>query len=403
MIGIFQAVTIVMNDIEDIIRYFIDNAIDYYQILGQGGKVIYILIIFIFLLLVFCIIVVLLRVWFKYDLRNLKNIRYEYEIYLNRFKGEKCNLFYEILLFQKVIIFDDKVLPNQAELVALQEYKNKVEADKAKKNNPENERSVVFRQMIIATIFIILVFITMLFKKYNDFDILFRSIYNFKYGEYIIRNNLGSLLFVFGFTISIIMTVIVWIYMLGKDEWVKRFDKKSIFAAYSFTSVIPIFVAIITILNTFIFSPAIVKMNSMEPNYSEGDMVFIAHTNNYERLDVVIVLVEKSEYIPEYNLYTRNLYYIKRVVGLPGETIIIERGNLYINGIEFDESDYLLDNMQTYCETGSSYDDSETCTFTIPENQYFLLGDYRINSLDSRNYGSFSMEDIYGKVVFKFQ
>lgn len=403
MIGIFQAISTVMSDLGSIIRYFIENTIDYYQILGHVGRMVFVIIIFFFVLFLFCIIVILLRVHFRYSLRNLRNIRYEYEIVLNRFNNEKCSLIYEVLLFQKVRILDDKVMPNQEEVISLQEYKMKVEAEKLQKNSPKNERTRVLKQTIIATVFIVMVFITMLFRKYNDFDILFRSIYNFKYGEYIIRNNLGSLLFVFGFTVSIIMTIIVWIYMLGKEEWMNKFDRKSIFDAYSYVSVLPIFVAIITILNAFIFSPAVVKMNSMEPNYSEGDTVFIAHTGNYQRLDVVIVLVEKSEYIPEYNLNTRNLYYIKRVIGLPGETITLEHGVLYIDGLEFDESDYLLENMQTYCETGSIYDDSQICTYTIPEDQYFLLGDNRINSLDSRNYGSFSLDDIYGKVIFKFQ
>jgi signal peptidase I len=402
MIGMFQAVTTVLNDIGNIIRYFIEIAIEYYQILGQGGKVIVPLIIFIFVLLICYIVIVLLRVSFIHDLRHLKNIRYEYEINLNRFKGERCSIIFDILLFQKVVLFDDKVIPNQEEVIALQEYKMRVEADKTRKKNPENEQSKVLKQTIIATIFIVIVFITMLFRKYNDFDILFRSIYNFKYGEYVIRNNIGSLLFVFGFIVSIIMTVIVWIYILGKDKWIEKFDKKSIFDAYSFVSVIPIFISIITILNAFIISPAVVKMNSMEPNYSEGDTVFISHTSNYQRFDVVIVLAEKSEFIPEYDLNTRNVFYIKRVVGLPGETITMEHGTIYINGLEFDESDYLMENMQTYCKTGSTYDDSETCSFIIPEDHYFLLGDNRINSFDSRNYGSFSIEDIYGKVVFKF-
>ena len=83
--------------------------------------------------------------------------------------------------------------------------------------------------------------------------------------------------------------------------------------------------------------------------------------------------------------------YIKRVVGLPGERVLIREGCVYINGIYLDESDYL------------SFAAGELEEITVPPEHVFLLGDNRIISLDSRDesVGCVRIQDLHGSVFLR--
>jgi signal peptidase I len=88
--------------------------------------------------------------------------------------------------------------------------------------------------------------------------------------------------------------------------------------------------------------------------------------------------------------------YIKRIIGLPGDTITLKDGYLLVNGGKLDESSYL--SVETdegaYLKNGS--------TRTVPEGEYFVSGDNRPKSSDSRSFGPIKEEDIKGKVWFVF-
>jgi signal peptidase I len=106
-----------------------------------------------------------------------------------------------------------------------------------------------------------------------------------------------------------------------------------------------------------------------------------------ERFDIIVFPYE----------YQANTYFIKRIIGLPGETVYIdEEGNIYINGEILDE-DYgyeviLPENRGLAAEE-----------IVVGENEYFVLGDNRNNSMDSRynNVGNISRDRIIGKAVFR--
>ena len=89
-----------------------------------------------------------------------------------------------------------------------------------------------------------------------------------------------------------------------------------------------------------------------------------------DRFDIVVV-DEGSEYI------------IKRVIGLPGEEVSCEDGKLFVNGKEIKDS-YGIGLTDDF-------------VFEVPKGEYFVLGDNRENSMDSRYFGSFKKEDILGK------
>jgi signal peptidase I len=84
---------------------------------------------------------------------------------------------------------------------------------------------------------------------------------------------------------------------------------------------------------------------------------------------------------------------VKRIIALPGESIYLNNGSVFVNGRRLDES-YLPPHTPTY-----AYEKSEDELICCGKDQYFVLGDNRGNSTDSRTFGPVTREDILGKVV----
>ena len=124
-----------------------------------------------------------------------------------------------------------------------------------------------------------------------------------------------------------------------------------------------------------------VSGNSMYPTYHDGQILkaqkFYENKQELERYDIVIARSSIGTLI-------------KRVVGLPGETIEIKKdGRVYANGV-------LLEKLDSYlCEEMESYNDT---FFYLGENEYFVLGDNINNSADSRKIGLIKRENIIGMV-----
>lgn len=136
------------------------------------------------------------------------------------------------------------------------------------------------------------------------------------------------------------------------------------------------------VIRIFLFQPFYIPSGSMEPTLMIGDRIlvnkFIYHFQEPKRGDVIVF---KYPLEPERD-------YIKRVIGLPGETLEIRDSQLYINGEPVPE-DYLPENLR-FMDFGP---------VTIPENAYFMMGDNRNNSQDSRFWGTLPREYIQGKAV----
>ena len=142
-----------------------------------------------------------------------------------------------------------------------------------------------------------------------------------------------------------------------------------------------IIVIVVVLFRTFIMTPAVVDGLSMYDTLNDHDIVIInkivIKTNNINIFDIVVLKNnEDGDKI------------IKRIIGLPGEKIEYKDNKLYINGKEIE------DNFKT----------NETTDFTAEtkENEYFVLGDNRELSKDSRYLGNFKKENIIGKVDFRF-
>lgn len=122
----------------------------------------------------------------------------------------------------------------------------------------------------------------------------------------------------------------------------------------------------------------VVSGTSMEPTYHDGDRLAVFYTNDVKLNDIV---VSWSETLDE--------YIVKRVIGTPGDKIEITGGALYRNGARVYES-YI---NEIY------WDSSIEVSVELSDDQYFLLGDNRNHSMDSRSFGAVPKDDIFGKVM----
>ena len=146
--------------------------------------------------------------------------------------------------------------------------------------------------------------------------------------------------------------------------------------------------AIILPIRYYLMQPFFVKGESMEPNFDDGQYLIIDELSyNWREPSRGEVVVFKYPVDP-------SQYYIKRIVGLPGETMELADGRVKIInsahplGFVLDESKYLPENMATYGNTKQVLGDGE----------YFVMGDNRSASYDSRRWGVLPRKNITGKV-----
>ena len=90
--------------------------------------------------------------------------------------------------------------------------------------------------------------------------------------------------------------------------------------------------------------------------------------------------------------------FIKRVIGVAGDTVMVQNGDVFVNGQQLDESAYLHPDVKT---TGGSFLD-EGKTITVPDANYFVMGDNRQYSSDSREWGFVPEKNIIGKSFFAY-
>ena len=175
-----------------------------------------------------------------------------------------------------------------------------------------------------------------------------------------------------------------------------------------------LFLIALGLVRLFLIQPVSVDGHSMDPTLADGERLIVLRTAKIDRFDIVVAKEKEGNKTKEI---------VKRVIGLPGDTITYKDDVLYVNGKKTDEpyldkyqkafEDDDLQDIYSYntlfqqlAESSDAFttakDGSTEFTVKVPKNQYFLLGDDRIVSKDSREVGSFKKSAIVGEVKFRF-
>ncbi len=152
---------------------------------------------------------------------------------------------------------------------------------------------------------------------------------------------------------------------------------------FDFTKIITILTFAGLIINYFLYTILIVKGESMEPNYWDGDVMVV------DRVRYRVVKPDRGDVIALYFPGELERKFIKRIIGLPSEEIAIKDGNLYINQALTQES--YLPKLITRPDM----------TYKLSPDEYFVMGDNRDMSSDSRIWGPLPAESILGVVEYK--
>ena len=165
--------------------------------------------------------------------------------------------------------------------------------------------------------------------------------------------------------------------------------KKVLSFIWEITKIVIIALAIVIPIRYFLFQPFFIRGQSMEPSFENGDYLIIDEISyrfrEPQRGEVIVFQYPKDH----------SQRFIKRIIGLPGETIEIQDSRVIIhkdgNSQILDESEYL----SFFSET------SGNILVTLDEDEYFVLGDNREFSFDSRKFGVLPKEEIIGRTFLK--
>jgi len=155
--------------------------------------------------------------------------------------------------------------------------------------------------------------------------------------------------------------------------------------------------SIFIIVYLFLFQPHQVKGSSMFPTLHNGEFL-LTNKISYrfhppERGDIIVFKAPQGEACAEIECE-----YIKRIIGMPGDRVMLSNGKIYINGQVLDESSYLPEDFVT--NNGNFL--AEGVERIIPKNQYLPIGDNRSYSRDGREFGPIPREAIVGKAWFRY-
>lgn len=175
-----------------------------------------------------------------------------------------------------------------------------------------------------------------------------------------------------------------------------------------------LFVLVLGLSRLFLWQPVKVDGHSMDPTLADGERLIVLDHTKINRFDIVVAKeTEDGE--------TKEI--VKRVIGMPGDTITYNDDTLYINGKEVDEKyldeykqafdDDQLQDIYAYnslfqelAEKADAFttdsDGNTEFTVKVPKGEYYLMGDDRIVSKDSREVGTFPKSSIVGEVKFRF-
>ena len=161
--------------------------------------------------------------------------------------------------------------------------------------------------------------------------------------------------------------------------------KQFLLSLLEILEVVIVAVVSIYLVYAFIAQPFKVDGKSMEPNFSTGDYLIVDEITYRFREPV------RGEVIVLHNPTNEEEFFIKRVVGLPGEQILVSDNKVFVDGERIDE-EYLSTDIKM----------SDTPPFELREDEFFVMGDNRGSSFDSRDWGPLGRHQIVGVVRIRF-
>lgn len=156
---------------------------------------------------------------------------------------------------------------------------------------------------------------------------------------------------------------------------------------WSWAKAILLTLIIVFICRQFLFAPIKVDGKSMMPTFENNDRVIISKMHKIEPFDLIV-----------FHSPVSSTDYIKRVIGLPGDTIEVKDDILYVNDKKYEEP-YLKNNKKNLLQKEKLTEDLKE---TVPKGSLYVMGDNRHNSEDSRNFGFILKENVVGEVVLRY-
>jgi len=148
-------------------------------------------------------------------------------------------------------------------------------------------------------------------------------------------------------------------------------------------------VTVLFLIRFFVIEPGVVLDRSMEPTMQNGEVFAV------EKLSSLFFPLRRGE-IVQVGMPDVHYLLVKRVIGLPGETVIIKNGNVTITDLKRNNIQLSEPYIRPY---GVLTEKPKDLTVTVPDNEYFIMGDNRPNSSDSRVFGPVHRAYIIGRVI----
>lgn len=152
-------------------------------------------------------------------------------------------------------------------------------------------------------------------------------------------------------------------------------------------------IVVFILLGVFAVQPVVVEGTSMLPQLHDGERLLVNKLVYYKWRSVSWGHLERGDIVVFWYPSDPDKSYVKRVIGLPGETVEVRNGKVFINGRELAEP---------YIDTIHNQNLKENVIKSVDQHYYFVMGDNRDNSSDSRVWGLVPEKYIYGKAFFRY-
>lgn len=152
-------------------------------------------------------------------------------------------------------------------------------------------------------------------------------------------------------------------------------------------------IIVFILFGVFVAQPVVVEGTSMVPQLHDGERLLVNKLIYYKFQSVSWGHIERGDIVVFWFPNDPDKSYVKRVIGLPGESVEIRSGRVYIDGTELSE---------TYLDTEHNKSMPSMTTKKVEAHHYFVMGDNRDNSSDSRYWGLVPEKYIYGKAFFRY-